>query len=80
MSITMRAKFQVNKVEQYAESERVFMTAVAAKSYPADGSDEDNTYAKFSPSGNLELTIANPALRGKIEASKVFYLDFTPVE
>lgn len=80
MSITMRAKFQVNKVEQFAESERVFMNAVASKSYPPDGSDEDNTYAKFSPSGNLELTIANPALRGKVQAGKTFYLDFTPAD
>jgi hypothetical protein len=80
MSITMRAKFQVNKVEQYAESEKVFMNAVARSSaYPADGSDEDNTYAKFSPSGTLELTIANPALRGKVQAGKKFYLDFTEV-
>lgn len=80
MSIVMRAKMEVNKVEQFAESERVFMNAVAAKSYPADGSDEDNTYAKFSPSGTLELTIANPALRGKVQAGTKFYLDFTLAE
>lgn len=80
MSITMRAKMQVNKVEQFPESERVFLNAVAAKSYPADGSDEDNTYAKFSPSGTLELTIANPALRGKVQAGAKFYLDFTLAE
>lgn len=79
--VTMRAKMQVNKVEQFAESERVFMNAVARSSaYPEDGSDEDNTYAKFSPQGELSLTIANPALRGKVEAGKKFYVDFTPAD
>lgn len=53
---------------------------VAAKTYPTDGSDEDNTYAKFSPAGELTLTIANPALLGKIEPGTKFYLDFIKVE
>jgi hypothetical protein len=33
--------------------------------YPDDGSDEDNTFAKFSPSVDLSITIANPALLGQ---------------
>lgn len=37
---TMRAKFQVNKVERFPGQDRVSMNAVAAKSYPPDGSDE----------------------------------------
>ena len=49
-------------------------------SYPADGSDEDNTFAKFSPSGSLEIVIANPALIGKFNPGDTFYLDFTKVE
>ena len=74
----MRAKFKITKVEQYEGSERLEMTAVAKSgSYPEDGSDEDNTYAKFSPSGSLMLTIANPALTGKFKPGQKFYLDFT---
>lgn len=81
MSVTMRAKFQVNKVERFAESDRITCNAVCRSSpYPADGSDEDNTYAKFSPQGELTLTIANPALLGKIQPGKKFYLDFTPAD
>jgi hypothetical protein len=79
-TITMRAKFQVNRVERWAGQDKIIANAVAAKTYPADGTDEDNTYAKFSPSGALELTIANPALIGKIEPGQKFYLDFTPAE
>ena len=78
---TMRAKMQVSKVERFDGSDRVTMNAVARKdAYPADGSDEDNTYAKFSPSGELTLSIANPALLGKIEPGRKFYLDFIPAD
>lgn len=73
----MRAKFQVSKVERSVGQDRITCNAVAAKSYPADGSDEDNTYAKFSPSGALELTIANPGLIGVVQPGHKFYLDFT---
>jgi len=72
----MRAKFQVSKVERFTGSDRITCNAVAAKAYGADGLDEDNTYAKFSPSGDLTLTIANPALVGQIEPGQKFYLDF----
>jgi hypothetical protein len=77
----MRAKMKVTKVERGEGNDRVTMCAVSRSgSYPADGSDEDNTYAKFSPMGELSLSIANPALLGRIEPGTKFYLDFTPVE
>ncbi len=80
MSATMRAKMQVNKVERFPGADRITCNAVAAKTYPADGSDEDNSYAKFSPQGELTLTIANPALLGSIEPGQKYYLDFTPAK
>lgn len=80
MSKMMRAKMQVSKVDRFVGGDSVTMNAVAAKSYPADGSDEDNTYAKFSPSGALSLTIANPALIGKIQPGQKFYIDFVLAE
>ncbi len=76
----MRAKFQVSKIERAPGIDRIICNAVAAKSYGADGADEDNTYAKFSPQGDLTLTIANPALVGQIEPGQKFYLDFTKAE
>jgi hypothetical protein len=74
----MRAKMVVNRVERWQGQDKITCAAVCRDgSYPADGSDEDNTYAKFSPQGELSLTIANPALIGKIEPGTKFYLDFT---
>lgn len=80
MSVQMRAKMQVQRIERWDGGDKVSMTAVAAKSYPEDGTDEDNTYARWSPAGELSLTIANPSLIGKIEPGQKFYLDFTPAD
>jgi hypothetical protein len=78
---TMRAKMIVTGVTPIGTSEKLEMRAVAKSgSYPEDGSDEDNTYARYSPDGQLSLTVANPALHGKFKAGDKFYLDFTPAD
>ncbi len=86
MTTTMRAKLRVGSVFPYRNpetgetiSETVTFHGVAKNgAYPADGSDEDNTFAKFSPSANLQILIANPALFGAHEVGDTFYVDFTP--
>jgi len=74
----MRAKMQINRIELIGSAEVLHMAAVAKSTgYPADGGDEDNTFAKFSPQGTLSLTVANPALHGKFAVGEKYYLDFT---
>jgi hypothetical protein len=77
----MRAKMRIASIKKFGDQESLFFNAVAKDGpYPSDGSDEDNTFAKFSPSGSLQLTVANPALVGKYAEGDTFYLDFVPVE
>lgn len=74
----MRAKLQIASVTKHSDTcEQLKFHGVAAKSYPSDGSDEDNTFAKFSPSVALDITITNPALIGKFEVGQKYYADFT---
>lgn len=74
----MRAKMVVQCVTRTEYGEKLNMAPVSKPGgYPEDGSDEDNTYAKFSPSGSLELTVNNPALFGKFNPGEKYYLDFT---
>lgn len=81
MEKVMRAKMLVNEVKRYEHSEILTMAPVCKSgSYGPDGLDEDNTFAKFSPSGQLTLTVANPALFGRINPGEKYYLDFTKVE
>jgi hypothetical protein len=82
MMPAMRAKMRITCIEQHEGGNETLHLYAVAKStaYPDDGSDEDNTYARFSPSGALNLTIANPALIGKFKPGDTYYLDFTKVE
>lgn len=75
----MRAKFQLSHVTKGEGWEKLHFYAVAKSGgYPQDGSDDDNTYAKFSPQASCEITVANPALFGKFEPGEKYYVDFTP--
>lgn len=81
----MRAKMQVGAVfphrdaEGNVASETLHFHGVAkSTAYPPDGSDEDNTFAKWSPSINLQMQVTNPALFGQFEPGQKFYVDFSP--
>jgi hypothetical protein len=82
MATKMRAKLRLDSVKRFqGECEVLEFHAVGPKgSYPNDGSDEDNTYARYSPSAKLELTVQNPALLGKLNPGETYYVDFTPAE
>jgi C1A family cysteine protease len=81
MSKAMRCKVQVCSVQPQGPcAELVVFNAVSKKDgYPADGSDEDNTFAKFTPTATLSLQITNTELIGKYKMGDKFYVDFTPV-
>ena len=77
----MRAKMQVNEVGQnlhegVVSSLQLKMSPVTSKPFDANGKNEDNTYSKWTPSGNLELWITNPALFETFRPGQRFYVDF----
>lgn len=83
----MRAKMQVGFVKEHfhgpegaKSGETLTMHAVAASKYPEDGSDEDNTFAKWSPGANLDINVANPVLWGAYKVGDKYYLDFSKAE
>lgn len=73
----MRAKMQIQSIKQVlgGYSEVVEMAAV----YGGSTNDEDNSFAKTTPSGKIELQIANKELHGAYKPGDTFYVDFTPV-
>ncbi|MER2534647.1 MAG: hypothetical protein ABTQ31_05730 [Rhizobiaceae bacterium] len=77
----MRAKVKVTGIQKLSETHETLTFNFPAKDgpYPADGSDEDQQFARYSPSGALSLTVANPALLGKFNIGDTFYLDFQPI-
>lgn len=86
-SPVMRAKLRIGTIKRFVASndsvvcENLELHGVSkSEGYPEDGSDEDNTFARFTPSADLKISIQNPALVGKFKEGDTFYLDFTPVE
>lgn len=79
MEPQMRAKLEVTEVVRHKYGDQLKMTPVCKPSYGEDGLDENNTYAKFTPSGELTLLVANPALLGQFAPGDVYYVDFTKV-
>ena len=83
VSPVMRAKMLVASVipHESGEGETLNFSAVSKSDpYDEDGSDENNTYANFTPTANLSMEVVNPALLGKIKVGEAYYLDFTLAE
>ncbi|WP_292099351.1 hypothetical protein [Mesorhizobium sp.] len=81
----MRAKVRITNIQSYPTAGPTMQETLSFNfpskdgAYPADGSDEDQQFARFSPMGSLSLTVANPALIGKFAVGDTFYLDFERV-
>jgi hypothetical protein len=77
----MRAKMTVQSVENFGASEKVkFICVGQSAPYGPNGESEDNTFARYTPSGSAEYQITNPALAGSFKPGQKFYVDFTPAE
>ena len=78
----MRAKMRVVHTKQHSDTfEELELSAVCkSDGYPADGSDENNSFAKWTPSATLKMSITNPDLVGQFIAGQTFYVDFTLAE
>ena len=78
----MRAKMRVASVTKYGEPPTqvnlTFGAVGKSDGYPPDGSDENNTFAKYTPNASLQMSIQNPALLDKFQEGQQFYVDFTP--
>ena len=83
----MRAKMKITGVKRHATDDgkvtQVDLTMVAVSksgAYPDDGTDEDNSFAKWTPSASLTMSITNPDLFESFEVDDNYYLDFTKAE
>lgn len=74
----MRAKVMVTAVDKHEGAETLHFTPVVDSSFGPEGESEDNTYARWTPSGNIQLQVTNPDLFGKFEYGQKYYVDFTP--
>jgi len=80
----MIAKFYVTEVKPTitdditgkVQQEKLSFSAVVDKPFDAEGASDDNSFARYSPSGSLEIVVQNPNLIGKFKPGQKFYLTF----
>lgn len=84
--MSVKAKFKCTKVEPYSndggkttDGKIINMSAVIG--YNADGSriDENESWSKYTPSGNLSISITNPEAFEQFQEGKDYYLVFDEV-
>lgn len=84
---TMIAKFQVGEVKPYHDvvsdnvqpkktAESLSMFPVTEKPFDAEGASDDNTFARWSPSGDMSLMVTNPNLFDQFSTGDKFYVSF----
>ena len=72
----VRAKFMVTKVAttSYGQKE------VTLSPRDDNSIEEEKRFAKYTPSGTIQLFIDNPPALDYLELGKQFYVDFTKAE
>ncbi len=71
-----RCKFRVVGVTDHGhDSKTVELSTQYDKSIP-----EDQQFSKYTPSGNMKISVSNPALDGFFTPGREFYVDLMPVD
>lgn len=78
--MTVRAKFQCLEIKHHhvpgSDAQSVH---VEVRLVPVYGNGKDNaSWSKYTPSGELKMTITNPPAAEAFDIGKEYFLDFTP--
>ena len=74
---SMRAKFQIGKIEKFTSSEIIHFNAVCPPAFDKDGLSEDSTFSKFPPTASASIHITNPSLIDQFKVGDKYCVDFT---
>lgn len=83
---TMRAKLQVQSVTKWPADGPTTQVSLSLSAvcgpgaFGPNGESEDNTFARWTPTASLSMSITNPALLDAFKAGQKFYVDFTAAE
>ena len=74
--MTVRAKFQCHNIQKSPDNSTATINLLAVTT----GSTENESWSKYTPSGQLQMLISNPAAIEQFESGKEYYIDITPAE
>jgi hypothetical protein len=70
--MSVRAKFRVVSNEQSGETVSIRLSPVQS------GSEENKEFFKYTPGGEIHLSVVNPAASEQFKIGEEMYVDFTP--
>lgn len=75
-TMSVRAKFQCNSINKSPDNSTAVVHLIAVTT----GSTENETWSKYTPSGQLQMVISNPAAAEQFEQGKEYFIDIAPAE
>lgn len=73
--MNVRAKFRCESVTEFVGQKRITLRAVSA-----DEIEENRRYHKYTPSGEINITIDNPPAAAIFKPGESYYVDFLPIQ
>lgn len=80
--MTVRAKFFVSEIKHAATpGSEPFATIVMQPVFGSYGDGQVNeSWAKYTPSGKIELSVTNPAAIDQFDVGRAYFVDITPAD
>ncbi|MEK7178560.1 MAG: hypothetical protein AAB721_02820 [Patescibacteria group bacterium] len=83
--MAVRAKMRCTHRQEYTEgghSDKLSGVNVTLQPVYASGPDDkaNTEWSKWTPSGQLQMTITNPAAYEQFQLGKAYYVDLTPAD
>ncbi len=75
--MSFRAKFTVNSITDFGPN---YQGKTVTMSPVYSDSKEDRSFALYTPSATLTMTVDNPVVMEELKIGTTFYVDFTPVD
>ena len=76
--MSVRAKFKVTNIKDYDDTcKTISLEAVCAYDENGVRSDENESWSKWTPSGQININITNPDAFNQFEEGVSYYVDFT---
>lgn len=72
--MSVRAKFQCNSIQKSSDNTTAAVHLMAVTT----GSAENEGWSKYTPSGQLQMVISNPAAFEQFEQGKEYFIDISP--
>ncbi|MEB7925463.1 hypothetical protein NGJ69_17240 [Atlantibacter hermannii] len=76
VNMTVRAKFHCTSIQKSPDHSSAVVTLGAVTT----GSVENESWSKYTPSGQLQMVVSNPAAFGQFEQGKEYFIDIQPAD